>query len=228
MKTICRLICNMGCRAIDLRGKKVGRLIVVCRAYDIDTPHARWYCDCDCGKSIIVWGYNLRSGNTRSCGCLRKEISKRTIVNHNLSHGQSRTRLYRIWASMKNLCRNKKHKDYPYYGGRGITYCDEWEKFLPFMEWAVANGYSDKVDLSLIDRDKNYCPENCKWTTAKERANSRSNSLRYKVAGGKYTLSQLSDMYGISRDVLYGRVMKMEWDIEKAIAVPVRFKRRKR
>lgn len=90
-----------------------------------------------------------------------------------MSHGMSRTRLYRCWQDMKHRCLNATSKDYHRYGGRGITFCDEWKEFEPFRDWALANGYDDKLTIDRIDNDGNYCPENCKWSTQKEQARNK-------------------------------------------------------
>ena len=89
-------------------------------------------------------------------------------------HGMSHTRLYDCWKGMKSRCNRKRGICYHRYGGRGITYCKEWEKFEPFMEWALANGYSDDLTLDRIDNDGNYCPENCRWATQKQQAANKT------------------------------------------------------
>ena len=74
---------------------------------------------------------------------------------------------------MKNRCSDASHSNYKYYGGRGITVCDEWQKFEPFYEWAMLNGYSDELSIDRINNDANYEPSNCRWATPKEQANNR-------------------------------------------------------
>ena len=83
------------------------------------------------------------------------------------------SRLYQSWANMKHRCNNKHNRFYERYGGRGISYCSEWETFEPFMKWALSNGYTDELTLDRIDNDGNYCPENCKWSTQSEQASNK-------------------------------------------------------
>ena len=101
-------------------------------------------------------GNYLRSGITKSCGCLLHE--------HNKTHGLSNTDLYRIYCGMKSRCYNKNNKKYKNYGGRGIKICDEWvNDFSTFYKWAISNGYEKGLSIDRIDVDGNYEPSNCRW-----------------------------------------------------------------
>ena len=87
----------------------------------------------------------------------------------NLTHGMSRSRLYRIWTNMKARCFSRAHNHYRYYGGRGIGVCPEWKQdFEPFAKWALANGYTETLEIDRKDNDLGYSPENCHWVTRKE------------------------------------------------------------
>lgn len=119
----------MAVNATDLMGKRFGRLTVIGESNKIGY-HKYWRCKCDCGKEVNVRAYTLISGDSKSCGCLARDISRK----RNTKHGGYGTRLYRIWDSMKSRCRNPNSISYPDYGGKGITICDEWNDFAVFRE----------------------------------------------------------------------------------------------
>jgi hypothetical protein len=133
--------------------------------------HGKYYeCLCGCGNRKIIRIDHITSGLTLSCGCLLKEI----VGNRMRKHGEFGTRLYRIWASMKNRCYNTKQQNYKWYGGRGITVCDEWlNDYVAFRDWALSHGYLANLSIDRIKNDENYIPDNCRWVTMKEQANNR-------------------------------------------------------
>lgn len=136
-----------------------------------------WLCKCLlCGKEKIIREDSLLSNHIKSCGCLQKENAYK-MSQQNIKHGLTNTRLYNIWYSMKQRCYYEKHKEFKYWGGKGIIICDDWKNdFQEFYNWAVNNGYKDNLSIDRIDGNKNYCPENCRWATAKEQANNLQRS----------------------------------------------------
>lgn len=195
-------------KKINLLGTRFGRLVVVSESESHVTPGGnkltKWLCKCDCGNMTIVTTRSLRSGNTKSCGCFKKELlSKRRSKGH-----ESRTRLYGIWKGMKYRCFNEKSHGYARYGGRGITICDDWTNengFQNFKNWANDNGYCDGLTIERIDNDGNYCPENCTWATYEQQANNTCANNRITVHGKTHTISEWSKITGLSRKTIWRR-----------------------
>jgi hypothetical protein len=137
-----------------------------------------------------------------------------------ITHGMSKTRLYRIWAGIIQRCYNdKKRYEWQKYGGRGIKTCDEWRRFEPFMDWALANGYSDNLTIDRIDVNGNYEPSNCRWATVYQQENNKRTS-KYLIYNGKQkTVREFADEYGLIYSCLYAR-LKLGWSVEAALLTP--------
>lgn len=149
-------------------GEKFGRLTVVRKAENTGR-RVVWVCICDCGKETVTFGYDMKTGKTMSCGCLRAELMTK--------HGMYKTRFYSVWANMVSRCANKSNE---YYGGRGITVCDRWENFLNFKEDMYesyqehAKMYGEKnTTIERVDVNGNYEPDNVTWRTMQEQIVNR-------------------------------------------------------
>ena len=158
----------------NIKGQKFGRWTVLERAKN-RYGNAYWICRCECGTEKEVSGTYLTNGKTKSCGCLKKEL----CGNQHRTHGLSKSKLYYVYAGIKDRCFRKKHKDYKYYGGRGIRMSEEWKRsFISFYDWAISNGYKYGLTIDRINNDGNYEPSNCRWATMKEQ---RANQGHWKT-----------------------------------------------
>ena len=190
---------------IDMTGRRFGRLVVLERAGSDAHGKPTWLCRCDCGRETTVDGTSLRRGRTMSCGCYQREIVSRA----NKTHGMRGTRLYRVWAGMKTRVMNENAPNFKFYGGRGISVCDEWLEFEPFQSWALANGYTDSLTIDRINVNGDYEPGNCRWVTkAQQHNNMRSNRI-ITFMGEAYTLTEWSKLLGINRATLHGRLQRL-------------------
>lgn len=147
----------------------------------------------------------------------------------NTKHGLSKTRLHRIWHSMYCRCYYKSTNGYKNYGGRGIKVCEEWkhiEGFINFYNWAMKNGYNEKLTLDRIDLDGNYEPNNCKWSTPKYQSNHRRNNKIIKYKGIEKTSKQWCEMYEVSQTTFLDR-LKRGWTIEQALTISTKGNHRK-
>jgi hypothetical protein len=207
-------------RKIDLNGMTFDRLLVIGEAPSRRTPSgqsiAQWECLCTCGGSTIVSTQDLRSGNTRSCGCLRAEVG--VVIQ---THGKTRTPEYRAWQKMKGRCYDPNDISFPNYGGRGIRVCDRWKDdpiaFMDDMGPRPGKGWS----LDRIDSSSDYSPENCRWATrTTQNRNSRRNRV-LTLRGVTKTLAEWSALSGTSAILIHKRI-QLGWSEEDAVYKPVR------
>ncbi len=141
------------------------------------------------------------------------------------SHGMKDTRPYSIWNSMKNRCHCKTDKDFPRYGGRGITVCESWQRFEGF--WAdMAEGYDDHLQLDRRENSLGYSKTNCKWSTPTEQQRNRTNNVIVDTLLGPMVMSEAAEIFGLS----YGAVkMRYQsgWPAHRLLEPVGKYKRAK-
>ena len=144
--------------------------------------------------------------------------------NPNYKDGRKNTRLYRVYSGMKSRCYNSNTPMYKYYGGRGITVCEEWKNdFKAFYEWAMNNGYSDKLTIDRIDNNGNYEPSNCRWVDMKTQSHNTSHNHIVKLNGVEHSLTEWAEIYNINIKTIRDR-LKRGWSYEDAFSKPVQTK----
>ena len=200
---------------IDLTGQRFGRLLVVCA--EVSDKHGRsmWRCRCDCGQLSVTAGVNLRLGATRSCGCLWKEGNPGITLRQK---GRS-SRLYEIWAAMKQRCSNPCHSGYSNYGGRGITVCAEWLRYRPFHAWALANGYKDSLSLDRIDGGLSYEPSNCRWVPVAVQGMNTRRVRTLTVDGYTHSVAEWARLTGVGATTIIRR-LNAGWTPAAALTTP--------
>lgn len=196
-------------------GEKFGRLLVVGRQGDRAT------CVCDCGGTADVRMDKLRSGNTKSCGCLlaehmdsmqalkeaaalrrqevraRKAAERAKVVSERREKAADSARLKAVWSAMWGRCTSPANPSWERYGGRGITVCPTWRDFSTFEAWAKASGYTRGLWLERRDNDRGYSEANCTWATPTTQGRNRRNTLWVTDGETSRPLAEVASRLGI-------------------------------
>ena len=136
-----------------------------------------------------------------------------------------RARLLNVRKSLISRCYDEENPNYCNYGKRGIKVCDEWlNDKESFYNWALANGYEKGLQIDRIDVNGNYEPSNCRWVTSKVNNNNRRDNRIFEIDGVVHTMSEWSDIYGISNECVRHRINQLKWDIKKALTTPIKQK----
>lgn len=209
-------------KCVDLTGQTFGRLTVIERVENYISPkgqkQSQWLCKCECGNIVKVVRSVLQNGHTRSCGCLRKEIS----VSANLKHGMIDTPVYKEWENMKARCYTKSSSRFNRYGARGIIVCDRWRNSFEAFYADVSilpNFGKEGYSLNRIDNDGNYEPNNVEWADKITQANNTSTNHYLTYSGKTQTIAQWAREYNIGSATLLYRV-NAGWNIERALTEP--------
>lgn len=178
----------------NIENQKFNRLFVLEKDYS--KKRTAYSCLCDCGNKIVVTTDRLVSGKTKSCGCLKKEHQLNFGKNHGIkpTHGMTKTSTFKTWRSVIYRCTNKNSRQYSVYGG---MLCERWKEFKNFYEDMGDRPLGKTLDR--IDVYKGYFKENCRWATAKEQQNNKTNTRYLIVDGNVISLMNFADQLGIKK-----------------------------
>lgn len=218
-------------RKLDLKGKRVGILTVVEYVGSNKEGRALWLCECDCGNTCVLPSTTLSRTMKTHCGCQTKKLmskaaTKRIEDRGMTAHGDSNSRLYRVFISMIDRCERKGHVQYANYGGRGIKVCEEWRHdYSAFREWALASGYDDgaahgKCTIDRIDPDGDYSPTNCRFTSMVEQNNNKRNNRLVTIDGKTQSVTQWCRELGLNSKTVNSRI-HMGWEPVDALTKPI-------
>ena len=204
--------------ARDKTGQRFGRLVVLARA---PGPRVRWRCQCDCGRQAVVWAW-LLGKDTRSCGCLRREVvstTKRTHGGLSVTHRAE----YHAWWDARLRCHDPSCKSYARYGARGIVMCDAWRESLETFVRDMGPRPSRRHSLERVNNSGPYAPSNCIWAlpTTQQR-NLRTNHL-ITYHGETLPLPTWAERLHVKPVTLAAR-LRCGWTVERAFTTPVKTK----
>lgn len=195
----------------DISGKTFGSFKVISYHSKNKYNDALWLCACiKCEQNKILMGSRISNGKGTTCYC---------GVHYNFKHGSQKIKEYRAYRHMLNRCYNPNVKEYPRYGGRGITVCDRWlqsyENFLADMGMSP----SPKHSLDRIKVNGNYTPNNCRWATAIQQANNTRRTYMVDFKGNKIPLGLFCQEYQLPIELIRGR-LNNGWSVERAMSTP--------
>ena len=173
-------------------------------------------CKCDCGVKKTVRLSHLNNGNTKSCGCLQREINKERL----LAHGKTGTQIYSIWANMLQKCKNAENITYSTFWNRGIAVCEEWKTFNNFYK-DMGDPPAGRNSLDRINNDIGYQKDNCRWTTRKLQSRNSRGARMIELDGQRLCIMEWSERTGLPAATILGR-LNLGWSIRDALFKPKR------
>lgn len=182
-------------KLVDRTGQRYGKLVVIEQAGRDKLKKVLWKCKCDCGKEVIVVSGSLTTGNSTSCGC--------GIIKH----GGTGKGSYNTWRAMIRRCTNPQDKDYPRYGGKGVTVCSEWLDYSRF-----AKDMGEPIGDETLDRINvygNYEPSNCRWAGVKTQNRNmrvRKNSITGVIGVIRTGSGRFMAKIGVGKRAYYSKV----------------------
>ena len=204
---------------IDLSNQRFGRLVVI-EMVGTKTGHSIWKCLCDCGNVRLNVDSNLKTGSTKSCGCLQIDNLRKRSTTHGDTPKKGHAVEYAVWRSMKARCYNPKNKAYASYGGRGITVCDPWQSYAVFLS-DMGRRPSPNHSIDRLDNNGNYCKTNCRWVTHQEQIDNRRNTRMLTWNDQTKPLGTWAKELDIPYHYIHTRLYH-GWSVDRALSTPVK------
>ena len=197
----------MSSRALNIAGQRYGRLVAIEEASRTPAGLMTWRCVCDCGGEVIVRGSSLRSGNTKSCGCHKLAVSATLHMRHGACSGGEEDDVYVVWKGMRQRCLNPNNPSWPYYGGRGIKICQQWQD--NYRAFARDMGVRPRgYTVERINTNGDYEPDNCIWATRKRQSRNRRDTVRITLCGEMVALVDACERFGMNNASVMARVKR--------------------
>lgn len=193
---------------IDITGQVFGTRTVI-NLNRTDGHRSYWNLQCSCGAVSVVRGDSVKS--TKACKAC-------AVSKTNTRHGMSHSPTHRSWLAMLQRCDNPNTRNYPRYGGRGITVCQEWRTFEVFLK--DMGERPDGMTIDRIDVNGNYEPSNCRWANYKTQTNNRAVTRMIAANGQTLPLTEWSALIGIKPITLEKRI-KAGWTDHDTINTPL-------
>lgn len=209
----------MGVRRNINIGDKFGYLTVIREIEPHVTPcgtiRRRFLCECECGNKVTRNLGTLTSNGNPSCGCKSFDIG---LLNKKYTKEQTSSFLYSTWLGMRQRCFDKNQSHYKYYGGKGVTMCEEWmNDYSEFYKWSMNNDASKELTIDRIDNNGNYEPNNCRWVDSITQANNKTQNRIIEYNGKKLTVMQWSRYTGIGEGTIRKRLDDYGYTIAEAL-----------
>lgn len=208
----------------DITGQRFGMLVAKRFSHRTETKskHYFWECLCDCGRVVAIDAGNLKSGNSKSCGCDKgRRISAAKTV-HGHTSGGVETAEFTAWASMLQRCGDPNSKDFRNYGGRGIAVCLEWAGSFQIFLRDMGSKPSPEHSIERVDVEQGYSAENCIWATRSQQARNRRDKVTVILDGENCSLADVCEARGLPYHTIWQRMRRLNWSPEKALSEPIR------
>lgn len=175
-----------------------------------------WLCQCDCGNQRNIRANALRSGKSKSCGCLRRDV--------NQTHGCYKHPTYKTWSMMIQRCTNKSYSKYSFYGGRGITVHQPWLNFATFLADVGLRPNGMTLDR-YPNNDGNYEPGNTRWATKRQQTRNTRSTHLITFNGETLCATDWAFRLGLTPRAMFHRLNR--WPLERVMAGDVPLQRRR-